>query len=437
MREIISLHVGQAGIQIGNACWKLYCKEHNINPDGTRGLNFGKEDDSCSSFFFETSAGNFVPRALLVDLEPDVIDQVRSSEFAGLYHPQQMLHGKEDASNNYARGHYTTGKELLEPVLDQIRKLADGCEGLQGFLLYHSFGGGTGSGFGSLLMEALKAEFGKKSRLEFSVYPAPVLSPSVVEPYNSILTTHATLDNTDCAFLVDNEAIYDICKNLGIEAPSYADLNATIAQVVSSITASLRFPGSLNVDLNEFQTNLVPYPRIHYPLASYAPLLSKARAEREALGVKEITAACFDRRSQMVKCDVSKGKYMACCLLFRGDVLPKDVNTATASIKQKRASQFVEWCPTGFKIGINNRKPYHFEGGAMAPVERACCLLSNTTAISEAWSRLNRKFDLMFSKRAFVHWYVGEGMEEGEFGEAREDLAALERDYADVTNDEF
>ena len=126
---------------------------------------------------------------------------------------EQLISGKEDAANNYARGHYTVGKEMVDNVLDRIRKLADNCTGLQGFLVFHSFGGGTGSGFGSLLMERLSVDYGKKSKLEFSVYPAPQLSTSVVEPYNSILTTHTTLEHSDVSFMVDNEAIYDICQS--------------------------------------------------------------------------------------------------------------------------------------------------------------------------------------------------------------------------------
>jgi len=334
---------------------------------------------------------------------------------------------------NYARGHYTVGKELVDKVLDRIRKLADNCSGLQGFLMFRSFGGGTGSGFSALLMERLSVDYGKKAKLEFSVYPAPQISTAVVEPYNSILTTHTTLEHTDCAFMVDNEAIYDICKrNLGVDRPSYTNLNRLIAQVVSSVTASLRFDGALNVDLTEFQTNLVPYPRIHFPLATYAPIISAEKAYHEQLNVAEITTSCFEPANQMVKCDPRHGKYMACCLLFRGDVVPKDVNQAIATIKTKRTIQFVDWCPTGFKVGINYQPPAVVPGGDLAKVQRAVCMLSNTTAIAEAWARLDHKFDLMYAKRAFVHWYVGEGMEEGEFSEAREDMAALEKDYEEV-----
>ncbi|KAK6320023.1 hypothetical protein J4Q44_G00091300 [Coregonus suidteri] len=134
MREYISVHIGQAGVQMGNSCWE-----------------------------FETGGGKHVPRAIFIDLEPTVVDEIRNGHYRQLYHPEQLISGKEDAANNYARGHYTIGTAIVESVLDRMRKMADRCTGLQGFLIFHSFGGGTGSA--SLLMERLSVDYGKKSKL--------------------------------------------------------------------------------------------------------------------------------------------------------------------------------------------------------------------------------------------------------------------------------
>ena len=144
------------------------------------------------------------------------------------------------------------------------------------------------------------------------------ISTAVVEPYNSVLSTHSLIEHTDVVVLLDNEAIYDICKrSLDIERPTYTNLNRLISQVISSLTTSLRFDGAINVDITEFQTNLVPYPRIHFMLSSYAPIISVEKAYHEQHSVPEITNSVFEPSSVMAKCDPRHGKYMACCLMWR------------------------------------------------------------------------------------------------------------------------
>ena len=104
-----------------------------------------------------------------------------------MFHPDQLINGKEDAANNYARGHYTIGKEQIEVTMDKIRRMSDQASGLQGFIIYHSFGGGTGSGFGALLLERLTVDYGKKAKLGFSIYPAPQVEIFGVKKYLLLL----------------------------------------------------------------------------------------------------------------------------------------------------------------------------------------------------------------------------------------------------------
>merc|ERR1711994_564877 len=212
-------------------------------------------------FFEETGTGQFVPRNITVDLEPTVVDDVRTGPFAQMFHPEFLLNGKEDAANNFARGHYTVGKEILDQVNDRLRKLVDNSQNVQGFIINHSVGGGTGSGLGCLILERIAVDYRKKTKMGFEVYPSPHISTCVVEPYNALLTTHWLLDHTEISMLIDNEAMYEmIQRKLDIRRPSYGTINRLVSKAVSSMTASLRFEGELNVDLNEYQTSLVPFP---------------------------------------------------------------------------------------------------------------------------------------------------------------------------------
>ncbi len=101
------------------------------------------------------------------------LDEIRTGTYKELFHPDQLKSGKEDAANNFSRGRYTIGREMIDSCMNTIRRQADHCSGLQGFMVFHSFGGGTGSGFCSLLMEKLTNEYLKKSKLTFSIYPSP------------------------------------------------------------------------------------------------------------------------------------------------------------------------------------------------------------------------------------------------------------------------
>jgi len=422
MREIIHLQVGQCGNQIGSRFWSVISDEHGIDNAGVYKGDNHLQLERINVYYNEANGGKYVPRAVLVDLEPGTMDAIRSSAYGELFRPDSYVYGQVGAGNNWAKGHYTEGAELIDSVLEVVRKEAEGCDCLQGFQICHSLGGGTGSGMGTLLLSKVREEFPDRMMCTYSVVPSPKVSDTVVEPYNATLSVHQLVENADEVCVIDNEALYDICfRTLKLTSPSYGDLNHLVSSVMSGITCCLRFPGQLNSDLRKLAVNLIPFPRLHFFLVGIAPLTSAQSQGFRAVSVPELTQQMFDTKNMMAACDPRHGRYLTASAMFRGKISTKEVDEQMQNIKTKNSSYFVEWIPHNIKSSVCDIPP---KGQKMAVT-----FVGNSTSIQELFKRVNDQFTAMFKRKAFLHWYTGEGMDEMEFTEAESNMHDLISEY--------
>jgi tubulin beta len=422
MREIVHVQGGQCGNQIGAKFWEVISDEHGIDPTGTYHGDSDLQLERINVYFNEATGGRYVPRAILMDLEPGTMDSVRAGPYGQLFRPDNFVFGQTGAGNNWAKGHYTEGAELIDSVLDVVRKEAEGCDCLQGFQFSHSLGGGTGSGMGTLLISKIREEYQDRVIETFSIFPSPKVSDTVVEPYNATLSIHLLVDSTDEVMVIDNEALYDICfRTLKLTTPTYGDLNHLVSATMSGVTCSLRFPGQLNADLRKLAVNLVPFIRLHFFMIGFAPLTSRGSQVYRALTVPELTQQMFDAKNMMCASDPRHGRYLTCSAIFRGRMSTKEVDEQMLNVKAKNNSYFVEWIPNNIKSAVCDIPP--------KGLKMAVTFIGNSTAIQEMFKRVSEQFTLMFRRKAFLHWYTGEGMDEMEFTEAESNLSDLVTEY--------
>uniref|UniRef100_A0A5K3ET52 Tubulin domain-containing protein n=1 Tax=Mesocestoides corti TaxID=53468 RepID=A0A5K3ET52_MESCO len=172
--ELVQIFVGQGGAQIADACWELFTQEHFISPNGELticALDQKQGDGDATPFFTLSQRGFYIPRTVIVDTEPSVLDEIRQGIYRSLFHPNSLLSGNEDAASNFARGYYGAPPQLLEASYNQLRHLVEGCDNLQGINLYRTYGGGTGGGFAcSKNHISLPVALGRKSSNEIAVF---------------------------------------------------------------------------------------------------------------------------------------------------------------------------------------------------------------------------------------------------------------------------
>jgi len=422
MAEIIHLQSGQCGNQIGSKFWEVISEEHGIDRSGKYIGNNQNQLDKINVYYNESSTNQYVPRAVLIDLEPGTMDTLKNGPLGNLFRPDNYVFGQSGAGNNWAKGHYTEGAELIESVMECVRREAEKSNCLQGFQITHSLGGGTGAGMGTLLVSKIVEEFPDRMMCTFSVVPSPQTSDTVVEPYNATLSIHQLVENANETFCIDNEALYNICAStLKMPNPGYDDLNRLVSLVMSGVTTCLRFPGQLNSDLRKLAVNMIPFPRLHFFMIGFAPLIPEGTGQYRSYSVSELTQQMFDKKNMMAASDPKHGKYLTVAAIFRGNISTKDVDHHLHLIQTRNSNDFVEWIPNNVKTAVCDIPP--------TSLTMSGTFIGNTTAIQVLFRRIADQFNLMFKKKAFLHWYTQEGMDELEFTEAESNLNDLLSEY--------
>ncbi|KAI9504330.1 gamma-tubulin [Coemansia spiralis] len=411
-REIITIQAGQCGNQIGAEFWKQLCLEHGISSDGILEDFATSGNDRKDVFFYQADDDHYIPRSILIDLEPRVVNNILESSYGNLYNPENIYLSKDGsgAGNNWASG-YSQGEKIYEDILEMLDREADNSDSLEGFNLLHSIAGGTGSGLGSFLLERLSDRYPKKLLQTYSVFPNNEDSSDVVvQPYNSLLALKRLTKNADCVMVLDNAALTRIVADrLHIQNPNISHTNQLVSTVLSASTTTLRYPSYMNNDLASMIAPLIPVPKCHFLSTAYTPFTSNnvetAKVVRKTT-VLDVMRRLLQTKNKMVSTTPTKSScYISILNIIQGDVEPTEVHKSLLRIRERRIAQFIPWGPASIQVALTKKSPYlhtqHRVSGLM---------LANHTSISSLFSRTLLQYDRLRKRNAFLDLYRREAI---------------------------
>jgi tubulin epsilon len=277
-------------------------------------------------------------------------------ELGEIFDTRRFVYDVSGAGNNWAHGFGEYGPKYRDDIGDAIRKNAEECNSLQSFFLLHSLGGGTGSGLGSYILTLLDELFPNVFKFTASVFPSED-DDVVTSPYNSLLAATKLVEYADCVLPIDNDSLIRLVTKKETtdkeksKKEAYADMNSMIAHLLSNLTCSMRFPGSLNIDMNEITMNLVPYPRMHFLLSSMAPLQAFIKLKNSIpRSLDQMFMDTLNKDHHFLDCNAHIHRYISLAYLIRGDVSFSDVSRNIEKIAGK--INLISWNAEGFKYGI-------------------------------------------------------------------------------------
>jgi tubulin beta len=435
MREVIMLHVGGCGTSLGAKVWEAIMPEHSLDVQGVVASDATTlQKEMLNVYFNESRGGRYVPRAVLVDSEPGNLDRIRAGEMGQLFRSDSYIASRGTSGGIFTKGYYEVGPEIIDITLDAIRREVESADSLQGFQLTRSVSGGTGSGFGTLLLGRLKQEFGTNAVLQcFNIFPNTKTSDNLTENYNTVLSVGRSYpEGQQASTIMDNAGLIDIAiKKLGIKSPTFDDLNMIAAKGIAGVTSAIRFPGIQNTSLRKILSNLIPFPRLCLSILSHTLANQSGSTNHMMHDGESLVREGFDPKSFMTTIDPRHGRYITAFASFRGNIPSAVAQSQAENVLKKNSSYFVEWIPQNINIGM----------GFQSPKDCDCSLsvLANSTAAQSALKSSGEKFTAMFRRKGFMCWYLAAGADEMEFTEAESnmnDLVSEYQQYQDASSDD-
>jgi len=358
-------------------------------------------------FFYQADDEHYIPRAVLLDLEPRVIDSIMQSPYANLYNPENIYTSKDGggAGNNWGHG-FEQAESLHEDIFDIIDREADGSDSLEGFVLCHSIAGGTGSGMGSYMLERINDRYPKKLIQTYSVFPQQEdISDVVVQPYNSVLTMKRLTQNADCVNVLDNTALNRIAADrLHIPNPTFSQVNQLVSTIMATSTTTLRYPGYMNNDLIGLIASLIPTSRLHFLMTGYTPLTTdqKTTSVRKTT-VLDVMRRLLQPKNMMVATPRDRKRnhcYISILNIIQGEVDPTQVHKSLQRIRERKLAEFIPWGPASIQVALSRKSPYIQTANRVSGL-----MLANHTSIASVFERNCKLYDKLRKREAFLEQY--------------------------------
>lgn len=406
VREILFLHIGQCGNQLGHEFWSVAIKEYlNKELIGKRDLSANGNffNDSMSSFFenvleeYETAnaKSHLKARAILIDTEMGVTNEIMKSAISSYFDEHNIFYQQSGAGNNWSQGYMYYGKAYGNLIYNLIRKNVEKCDSLQSFYITSSLGGGTGSGLGSYILEMLCDDY-KQIKFSNCVFPS-AFDDVITSPYNSFFALAKIHEFSNCVLPASNDALLNILDSNKIkdkenDKNNYSRMNNIVANVIVNLTSSMRFEGALNVDINEICTNLIPYPFFNFLLSSLSPCI-----ETESIRTFDhLFKNVLNHNNQMLIANPKDGLNLSMAFLVRGNVNISDITKNVLQVKKKL--KILTYNKDATKIGLCNICPLN------QPYSLLC--LMNSCEIRNSFVQILERFNKLFKRKAHLHHYL-------------------------------